>query len=244
MLTIDYNLLEIQEGQHILDVGCGEGRHSWAAYSKFDCHVCALDMEKKGLNKTRCMLQTLDNEQQRNGKWLAVRGDAMRLPLRDASFDRVVCSEVLEHVGDDKQSMRELVRVLKNDGILAVSVPTYLTESIYWGISKQYYHNPGGHVRKYRANDLVSLLREHNLRIYSIRHKHSLHSIYWLLRCVFGVNNEKALIPSMYHRFLVWDLKTRTRPIRLLDDICNRIFPKSIVIYAKKGEDGQYLQTD
>lgn len=244
MLTVDYNLLEIQEGQHILDVGCGEGRHSWGAYSKFDCHVCALDMEKKGLNKTRYMLQTLDNEQQHNGKWLAVRGDAMRLPLKDTSFDRVVCSEVLEHVGDDKQSMGELVRVLKNGGILAVSVPTYLTESIYWRISKQYCHNPGGHVRKYRANDLIVLLREHNLRIYSIRHKHSLHSIYWLLRCMFGVNNEKALIPSMYHRFLVWDLKTRTRPIRLLDDICNHIFPKSIVIYAKKGEDGQHLQTD
>jgi len=243
MLTIDYNLLEMRKGQRILDVGCGNGRHTWAAYSMFDCCVLALDVLQTDLQKTRYMLQTLDNEQKHNGHWLAVQGDAMKLPLKDNSVDKVVCSEVLEHVGDDRQSVSELVRVLKDDGLLAVSVPTYFPESIYWKISKQYTRNPGGHVRKYKAREIVKLLRDSNLDIYTIKHKHSLHSIYWLLRCIFGVNNERALIPRMYHSFLVWDLKTRTVPIRLLDDLCNHLFPKSIVIYAKKGENGRHPQT-
>jgi SAM-dependent methyltransferase len=242
MLTVDYKLMEVGAGQRVLDVGCGNGRHTWAAYCLYDCEVLALDMLQEDLQKTRYTLYTVDNDKERGNGWLAVRGDAMSLPLKSGSFDRVICSEVLEHVGDDERSVGELVRVLKDDGVIAVSVPTRLTESIYWRISKQYSRNPGGHVRKYKAKEIIHLLRDHNLEIYSIRHKHSLHSIYWLLRCMFGVNNEKALIPRMYHSFLVWDLKTRTVPVRLLDDFCNHLFPKSIVLYAKKGENGRHPQ--
>ena len=98
MLTIDYSLLGVEKGLRLLDVGCGGGRHSWAAYSKYDCQVYALDMEQEGLEKTRYMFQVLDNEEKLGGGWLALRGDATRLPLKDSAFDRVICSEVLEHV--------------------------------------------------------------------------------------------------------------------------------------------------
>jgi SAM-dependent methyltransferase len=245
MLTVDYRLMEVGAGQRLLDVGCGNGRHTWAAYCLHDCQVMALDMLQADLQKTRYTLYTADDEK-RNGngnRWLVVRGDAMTLPLKDGSFDRVICSEVLEHVQNERQSVGELVRVLKDDGIIAVSVPTRLTESIYWRISRQYSRNPGGHVRIFKAGEITRLLRDQSLEIFSVRHKHSLHSIYWLLRCLFGVNNENAFVPRMYHRFLVWDLKTRTRPVRLLDDLCNHLFPKSIVIYARKGQNGRHPQT-
>jgi SAM-dependent methyltransferase len=204
-----------------------------------------LDMLQTDLQKTRYALYTADNDKKNgNGnRWLAVRGDAMNLPLKSGSFDRVICSEVLEHVADERRSVGELVRVLKDDGVIAVSVPTRLTESIYWRISRQYSRNPGGHVRIFKAKEIIQLLRDHDLQIFSIRHKHSLHSIYWLLRCMFGVNNENAFIPRMYHSLLVWDLKTKTKPVRLLDDLCNHLFPKSIVIYARKGENGRHPQT-
>ena len=242
MLTIDYKLMEVGAGQRLLDVGCGNGRHTWAAYCLYDCQVMALDMLQVDLQKTRYTLYTADDGKEKGNGWLVVRGDAASLPLRSGSFDRVICSEVLEHVADPKRSVGELVRVLKDDGVIAVSVPTRLTESVYWRISRQYSRNPGGHVRIYKAKDIMRLLRDHDLQIFSIRHKHSLHSIYWLLRCMFGVNNESAFIPRMYHSLLVWDLKTKTRPVRLLDDLCNHLFPKSIVIYARKGENGRHPQ--
>lgn len=244
MLTVDYKLMQVGSGQRVLDVGCGNGRHTWAAYCLYDCEVMALDMLQADLQKTRYTLYTADDDRKNgNGnRWLVVRGDAMTLPLKNGSFDRVICSEVLEHVADDRRSVGELVRVLRDDGVIAVSVPTRLTESIYWRISRQYSRNPGGHIRIYKAKEIKQLLRDYNLEIFGVRHKHSLHSIYWLLRCMFGVNNEKALIPRLYHSLLVWDLKARTRPVRLLDDLCNHLFPKSIVIYARKGENGKHPQ--
>ena len=52
-----------------------------------------------------------------------VRSDAMALPFRDGAFDRVYCSEVLEHVLDPESVIREMHRVLAPGGIAVISVP-------------------------------------------------------------------------------------------------------------------------
>jgi SAM-dependent methyltransferase len=52
-----------------------------------------------------------------------VIADASDLPFEDASFDAVICSELLEHVEDPLLVVREAYRVLKSGGILFVCVP-------------------------------------------------------------------------------------------------------------------------
>ena len=234
MLTIDYEFVAIKDGERVLDVGCGEGRHSWEACKQGDCLVCALDIEQVNLKKAQHVLWLLDKQGESKGKWLLLKGSMLSLPFSDASFDKVICSEVLEHIPDDCQGIAELVRVLKHDGTLAVSVPSYLPEAICWKLSRDYHNHSGGHVRIYKANELASKLRQNKLHIYAVRHKHALHSFYWISRCLFGVNNDKALIPSLCHRFLVWDIETKSKPVRLLDDFLNNFFSKSMVFYARK----------
>jgi cyclopropane fatty-acyl-phospholipid synthase-like methyltransferase len=234
MVTIDYDILGIKDGEQVLDVGCGEGRHSFRACEQTDCTVCALDIDEENLARTNYVFNLMDSEGKCKGRWLSLRGDVTKLPLKDAYFDRVICSEVLEHIPDDHQAVWELKRVLKDDGRLAISVPTYFSESIYWKLSREYSHQPGGHVRKYRAREIIALLQEHGFHVYTTRYKHALHTIYWLLRCIFGINREKALIPSLYHRFLVWDIQTKSRPIRMLENLLNPVMAKSIVLYAYK----------
>jgi ubiquinone/menaquinone biosynthesis C-methylase UbiE len=233
VLTVDFNLLGIKGGERVLDAGSGTGRHSWMVCKQINCSVYAIDIDEDDIEGARWVLDVMDQKGESIGDWHVIKGDVIHLPFEDASFDRVICSEVLEHLPNDQQAVRELIRVLKEDGAMAISVPTYLTEAIYWKISKDYSH-PGGHIRKYKRRDIINLLQKNNLTIYAIRYKHAFHSIYWFLRCLFGINNEKAPIPSLYYRFLEWDIDTKHKPLRLAEDFLNLFFPKSIVLYVKR----------
>ncbi|MFO8101227.1 MAG: class I SAM-dependent methyltransferase [Dehalococcoidia bacterium] len=236
MLTVDYDLLGIEDGERILDLGCGEGRHTWIACKEKRCQVIGLDMDKTSLDKGRLVLWKLDEQGETKGEWLLTRGTILKLPFRDGTFDRIICSEVLEHIPDDHQGIREITRVLKDDGFLAVSVPSYLPEAICWKLSAEYHNYPGGHIRIYKGRELRSKLQQNRLKIYAVRHKHALHSFYWISKCFFGASNDKARLPALYHKFLVWDLKTNTWPVKFLDSMLNNVFAKSIVFYARKNQ--------
>ena len=43
----------------------------------------------------------------------SVNGDATGLPFADGSFDRIIASEVMEHIDDDEAALAELARVLR-----------------------------------------------------------------------------------------------------------------------------------
>ena len=73
----------------------------------------------------------------------AVQGDALALPFADGTFDRVIASEVLEHIPDDAAAMRELARVLRPGGAMAVTVPRCVPEAINWALSDEYHDTPG-----------------------------------------------------------------------------------------------------
>jgi len=234
LLTVDFNLFGIRDGDRVLDAGCGEGRHAWEVCREYKCSVCCMDISRESLRKLKYVLYHMLARNEAKGWGNVMLGDALNLPFKDSSFDRIICSEVLEHLTDDEQGIRELVRVLKDGGALVVTVPTYLSELMYWTISKDYYGFPGGHIRRYKTGELLTALRRNQLRVYAIRYEHAFHTIYWLLRCIFGVKNEGALVPSIYHKFLVYQIETKSRFVRLVEGFCNFFFPKSLVIYTRK----------
>jgi hypothetical protein len=105
---------------------------------------------------------------------------------------------------------------------------------VCWKLSKDYYGFPGGHIRNYRTRQLLDLVHNAGLSVYAIRHKHALHSFYWIMRCVYGIKNERALVPAIYNKFLEWDLRTNRKPFRWAEGLLNRWCPKSVVIYTRK----------
>ena len=70
---------------------------------------------------------------------MRANGDATRLPFPDDTFDRVIASEVLEHIPDDAAALAELVRVLQPGGTIAVTVPTWLPEQVCWALTDEYH---------------------------------------------------------------------------------------------------------
>lgn len=234
MLTVDFNLLPINSGERVIDIGCGAGRHSWYVCSKDHCTVYGMDMDQESLQKARWVLTVMHNEDRMKAHWHLLMGDTQTLPFPDRMFDKIICSEVLEHVIDDEKGVRELVRVLKDGGLMAVSVPCFYPESIYWKISEAYHTNPGGHIRIYKENELIDLLTRNNLKLYAVRYKHAFHSIYWFLKCLCGVKNEKALLPRIYHKFLVWEMENERFFVGRIESFLDNFFPKSVVIYVQK----------
>src|SRR5262249_34905072 len=120
----------------------------------------------------------------------AVRGDALDLPFPDATFDRVIASEVLEHVWAAERAIAELVRVMTPGGVLAVTVPARGPERICWFLDHRYHDVPGGHVRIYARRSLEAKLAEAGLRVGAHHRAHALHSPYWWLWCALGIERE------------------------------------------------------
>ena len=58
-----------------------------------------------------------------SNKDASIIADAHHIPRPDATFDTVICTEVLEHVPDPRQVVREMARVLRPGGVLVLAVP-------------------------------------------------------------------------------------------------------------------------
>ena len=100
-------------GLDVVDVGCGTGRHA-LRLAAAGARVTAVDFSEEMLKQAR------GKRDATNVKF--VRHDLdERLPFDDASFDRVVCGLVLEHIADTGRFLAELQRVCRPDGFLVLS---------------------------------------------------------------------------------------------------------------------------
>jgi SAM-dependent methyltransferase len=235
MLTVDFDRLGVTPGDHVLDMGCGAGRHAFELYRR-GTGVIAFDQDADELAGVSDMFAEMRSAGEvPDGADADVKqGDALQLPFADGEFDRVVAAEVLEHIPDDRTAIAEMVRVLRPGGTMAVTVPRWLPEKICWALSQEYHEVDGGHVRIYTRGGLVRTLELAGMRLTGSAHAHALHSPYWWLKCAVGVENQEHVLPRTYHRLLVWDIVRRPWPTRTVDRLLNPLIGKSLVLYLVK----------
>lgn len=234
MITVDFDRLRIRPGDRILDIGCGTGRHMGEALRLPETRVFGLDRSVPDLLTARDRMMYQEDMGECRGRWALGSSDITRIPFADDLFDLVICSEVLEHVPDQDRAILEIVRVLKPGGDLVVSVPRYLPERICWRLSTQYRNTPGGHIRIYRRTELTALLEGAGVRKWRAHWAHGLHTPYWWLKCLIGLDRDDSIPVKLYHRLLVWDMMRRPRPVRFLEKLLNPILGKSLVMYLNK----------
>jgi ubiquinone/menaquinone biosynthesis C-methylase UbiE len=110
-ILLDY--LALEDGERVLDCGCGMGFHLMVMGALRNVGLTGLDSD----------LARLEQAARQGVRAELVRGDAQRLPFADGCFDKMLMTEVLEHLADDVGALREAYRALRGGGILAISVP-------------------------------------------------------------------------------------------------------------------------
>ncbi len=239
MLTVDFDRLEVGEGSCVLDLGCGNGRHAFEAWRR-GATVVALDASAADLVAARAVVGAMTEAAQLPGPTPGglVNADALALPFADAAFDRVIAAEVLEHIPDDHRAIRELARVLRPGGRLAVTVPSHWPERVCWALDRAYHDRPGGHVRIYRRRHLERALAAAGCVPRGAHRAHALHSPYWWLRCATGVDRVEApAFVRRYHDLLVWQIEHRPAWLEAIEHGLDPVLGKSLVVYADRTAD-------
>jgi SAM-dependent methyltransferase len=136
---------ELAAGKRVLDLGCNHGYGS-ALIAKSAAAVTGVDVSKAAIIKAREKYPHLD--------FHVV--DGRSLPFESASFDVVASFQVIEHVTDPKPYLKEICRVMRQDGMAIFTTP-----------NRELRLDPGMkpwnpfHVHEFEANELKHLLAQH-----------------------------------------------------------------------------------
>ncbi|MDX1735924.1 MAG: class I SAM-dependent methyltransferase [Halioglobus sp.] len=235
MVTVDFEHFPLDAGDVVLDLGCGEGRHVISAYVEAEVHAIGVDLSLQDLVATREKFEEFVEDQDNPAKTFALSSaNALQLPFADDTFDKIICSEVLEHIPDYRAVLAEIERVLKPGGLFCASVPRRWPEKICWALSEEYYNTPGGHIRIFRSRELRSDIETLGFSYYARHWAHALHVPFWWLKCLFWDNREDNWLIRLYHRLLVWDAVDNPAFTRILERTMNPLMGKSVVMYFRK----------
>lgn len=210
--------LDLQPRMKVLEIGCGRGFYEIALLSQgIPLDIVAIDMNENYLAQARENIKSIPNA---SSTVIFEKGDATKLKYKSSSFDRVICSEVLEHVPDDVSVIREIKRLLNPHGKALLTVPnasypflwdplnfmlevifkTHVSSHIWWlaGIWAD-------HMRLYSEKDLATTLKKGGLRIMNLWQSthYAFPFTHFLLYAVGKNLVEKKIIGGSFDRFTI-----------------------------------------
>jgi len=204
----------------ILEIGCGTGGNlpilkNWGRVVGLDCSELALKFcRERGFNDL-------------------VLGKAENTDFPDKFFDLVVALDVLEHIKDDEQALRESNRVLKEGGYLLATVPAY---PFLWSEHDEAL----SHFRRYSVSDFCDKLQKSGFKIKKISYLVSfvfpLVFGYRILRKNFFPKSDKknntayVVLPKFINRFFILLLEIEAFLLKYF----NIPFGTSIICIAQK----------
>lgn len=175
-----------KKNEKILDVGCGDGYYVLLVSQLEKIFGVGLEYDQKNLlaaernfNNLKIKYQRLDGWKKnlKTGIYL-IQGDINKMPFENNFFDKVVMSEVAEHLPDDSKGLKEVYRCTKKGGILLLTVPNqnypFLWDPTNWVLERFLdTHIKGGfwagiwnqHIRLYTKEQVAEVIRKAGFKI-------------------------------------------------------------------------------
>lgn len=212
----------------VLDVGCGD--------SPF-LHFCALRgaaviFADVDATKVETMSKMLTGTPARSITPLVC--DACALPLPDASASKIVAMEVMEHVEDPIQFLKELVRVGKPGAQYLITVPDPVAETLQKNLAPPVYFEKPNHIRIIDRPMFENLVTQAGLIVESKKY----YGFYWSMWWIFFWSCKQDLgappHPLLESWTQTWKLLLETPQGPEIKKVLDAFMPKSQAIIARK----------
>jgi len=158
-------LKNINKTDSVLDLGCNNGQHSLKVARKCK-KVVGIDYNKIQLQIAR---DSSKDKRIKNVKFIFYNLEK-KLPIKDKSFDKVLCLDILEHIVNRKLLLIEIKRVLKPKGITFIAIPNIATswKRLQKKVGLNYYSDPD-HKIEYSLENAKKTLNLAGFKILSLK---------------------------------------------------------------------------
>lgn len=162
-----------------LDIGCGSGAVSLFMASRGK-KVLGIDISETSVSACR-------EGAKRLGLGNMASFEVMNFPEErpNKKFDMIICSEVLEHIKDDKIALEKIYNLLNSEGLLVISVPLKSAPLYRIGLARKF-DTKVGHLRRYEFKQLVSLCERIGFNILETRKNEGVLRNFLFLNSVAG----------------------------------------------------------
>lgn len=199
-----FDWVEPSDEKLILDFPCGRGFYLNMFRYVSSCRLIGAELDWDVLQKAKRNVGDLPDLE-------LMRANVYHMPYADNTFDAVIMSEILEHIDDDVQALREAFRVLKPGGVVAITVPNAdypflwdpINRTLEWLFGRHIQHGPfagiwANHVRLYWRDDLRRAVSEAGFAVEEER-SFTHHSFPFIHNLVYGFGMpllESGLLPE------------------------------------------------
>lgn len=173
---------EIGDGmsRKLVDLGCGSGLLLLIAKA-FKMELYGLDISSSILNELEKLIE------ERNVRCKLLKSDIRKTPFLNSEFDIAICSEVLEHIENPEDAIKEMSRIIKKNGIAIITVP--FEEDIQSTICTHCYKRTPlyGHLHSFNGDSIGVMLERNGFRTERVETMHSVLPIAFYDRLPYGI---------------------------------------------------------
>lgn len=151
----------LNSNKKVLDIGTGTGTIALYIGSK-NKYVLGIDISKKAIEAAKSNSKNLGLK----NVFFKVMDFPEKVP--SSKYDMIICSEVLEHLKNDKKALKLIYRLLKPGGIAIISTPSKNAPLYKLGLASEF-DKKVGHLRRYEIDEIIEKCRKVGFKIVEVK---------------------------------------------------------------------------